>query len=217
LADYFNFGLNQITAVYTGDGTYQESVSLPINLTVVENGATPDFTVASSVPEVAVPQAGSADVSINLGSLYGFDGTVNLSCTTASTAVGCSIAPTSVTVKGAATVTLTISAAATKASLGTHPPLPQGWLWLLSGGTNMFGSFLLAGFSRPNRRLRLIATATLFVMVLFWVGCGGGGQAMPPPPPPQPTPPPTVNAYNVIVTGTANGIVHNTTVIAFRQ
>jgi len=216
VGDYFNQGLNQITAVYTGDSTYQESVSAPIILTAVEAGTTPDFTLAPATPQFVVPKGSSASTSINLASVWAFSGTISLSCTTSSTAVGCTVSPSSVNLSGTAQATLTVTSTSAAAALGSGLPASgRSALWLLAGPV-LIGSCFLASFSRSNRRRQLLATATIFVVVTLWVACGGGGQKSQITPPQQP--PPTVDAYSVVVTGTsAAGTIHNAQVTAIVQ
>lgn len=210
LGDYFNLGLNQITAVYTGDSTYQESLSAPIILTAVEARTTPNFTLAAQTPQFTVPKGSSAGTSINLASVYGFTGIVSLSCTTSATDIGCSVSPTSVNVNGTAQVTLTVSSTSAAAALGAARPMPRGSkLWMFTGGGSMLGCFFLAGFSKTKRNLRYLGTMIILALVVLWVACGGGQSTPPATTPPQ-QPPPPLSTYGVVVTGTAaSGTIHN--------
>jgi hypothetical protein len=228
VGDYFNLGLNQITAVYTGDSTYQESVSTPITLTAVEAGLTPDFTIAPAVPQFVVQKGGSGQTSINLGSVLGFRGTVSLSCTTSASILGCSVSPTSVDVNGTAVVTLTVTAAAATGSLSPNSAMRGGkTLWMLAGASALLGCFFLSGFSgkisikgkeKTRNRLALPVLIVLALM-LVWTACGGSGQSSrsSPPPPPIPTPAPALTTYSVVVSGTASGTIHNVTLIVVLQ
>jgi hypothetical protein len=220
LGEYFNLGLNQITAIYTGDSTYQESVSAPIILTAVEAGLTPDFTIAPAVPQFVVPKGGSANTSINLGSINGFSGTVSLSCTTSATIVGCSVSPTSVSVDGSSVVTLTVTAASTMGALRTDSAAKsRGNLWTLTSGSALLSCcFFLTGFVRKKRTRQTLVILSLFALLVVWTACGGGGQSSPSPTtPPKQTPPPAEDTYSVVVSGTSNGVIHNATVIVAVQ
>ncbi len=115
LWDYFSLGLNEVTAVYTGDSTFQESTSAPLPLSVVVP-LTPDFTITPELPEFAVQGRSSTAISVNLASVFGFSGTVSLSCTTSTSDIACYVSPGSVNLSGLSTATLTVSA----------PNLPRG-------------------------------------------------------------------------------------------
>jgi len=115
--EVFNLDLNRITAVYTGDRTYRESVSAPIPLTVVTPAVTPDFTFAAQLSQIAVQPGSSSAVGVNIAPSFGFSGAVALSCATSSVLIGCSVNPGSVMVNGQATATLTIHAATQKTAL----------------------------------------------------------------------------------------------------
>jgi hypothetical protein len=208
LAGGFNFGLNQITAVYGGDTTYQESISSPITLTVAAAGTTPDFTLALQAAQLAVAAGGSANTSINLASEYGFNGTVNLSCTTSAANIGCTVSPTAVNVNGPTQVTLTVTAASGSAQTAMNPPIsgrPIPWLAI---GLSVIGCCFLAGPSKTKRMRYLPVSAAMFALVVFWAGCGGGQSSTPVP---QPQPPPPLNTFSVVVTATnaTNGSIHN--------
>ena len=225
VGDYFNLGLNQITAVYTGDSTYQESVSAPIILTAVEAGLTPDFTIAPATPQSVVSSGGSANTSINLASVSGFSGTVTLSCTTSASILGCSVSPTSVDVNGTAVVTLTVTAASATGSLSPKSAV-RSWekLWMLTSSSAVLSFFFLSGFSRKTsinrktRNRRALLILVVLALVVVCTACGGGGQSPQSlTPPPTQTLPPAANTYSVVVTGTANGTIHNATVIVAVQ
>jgi hypothetical protein len=57
-----------------------------------------------------------------------------------------------------------------------------------------------------------------FILIFAWTACGGGGQSShSTTPPPTQTAPPPPNTYSVVVSGTANGTIHNATVIVVLQ
>ena len=109
LWNYFSVGLNEVTAVYSGDKSYQASTSAPIALTVEAPG-TPDFTIAAAGPQIEVQDRSSASMSIDLASAFGFNGVVSLSCTTSANAIGCAVSPGSINLSGTSIATLTITA-----------------------------------------------------------------------------------------------------------
>ena len=101
-------GTNFITVQYSGDSNYNAS-AVVLN-TAVQNTLS-DFTMVPVDTIVAVAAGGSGSATINLGSVNGFTGLVDLSCAAAT--VTCSVTPTvSLSSGGSGTATLTVSAAA---------------------------------------------------------------------------------------------------------
>jgi hypothetical protein len=195
-------GANQLTAVYTGDGANGPSVSNALSFTA--SRAVGDFTLAPQTPQVVVKAGSSATVALNLTSLSNFNGDVALTCTPSSTQFGCAVNPASATLNGAATATLTINAVVQTASL-SQPAGQKRSPWPVAAGMLAFGLFL-AG--RRGRRFRqsLFACVCLFAAMLT-ISCGGGGGSTKTNPPPPGSS--AAGTYSVVVTGTANGIIHN--------
>ncbi|MGA2166901.1 MAG: Ig-like domain-containing protein, partial [Terracidiphilus sp.] len=111
-------GSNQITLQYIGDTNYNPSAYV-LSSPIVNSLS--DFTLipqSSIVPISVSGGASSGTATINLASVNGFSGAVNLTCTAAA-GVTCSIAPTAPTLSSGAstTSTLTINATAATPSL----------------------------------------------------------------------------------------------------
>jgi hypothetical protein len=207
-------GSSQLKAVYSGDSVYQSSTFLESYQFTITVGA-PDFLFAPQVRQLTVQPGGSATAGFNLTPLNGYSGTVSLTCTPSSSQITCSLNPTTVTVNGLTTTTLTVKAAASIAAAKLPPargPKRGGWL---PASALAFCILLIY----PIRRRRWIALASLPLLLagMLFVGCGivnsnnsgggggggtgsGGGSGF------TST---TANTYTVLVTGTANGIVHN--------
>ncbi len=200
----FNFGLNQITAVYTGDSVYQESVSAPISLTETTTAVSPDFTLAPQLSQIKVQSGSSTIVGINLAPQFGFSSTVTLTCAPSSTLITCSVNPSTLTVNGQTTATLTINAAAQAAGLiPTKRQRQSGW-----PVAGMLACCLLLVGGRAHRALRRTVSLSLCLFAaLLTISCGGSSTSITPTPPPTPTP--TLVPYGVVVTGTSSGLVHN--------
>ena len=103
-------GSNQVTIQYYGDSTY-----LPSAFALTTNISNPlsDFSMvpqSAIVPVTAGSTTGNS-VTINLASINGFGGAVNLTCA-ASAGVSCALSPASATLSGggSATTALTITA-----------------------------------------------------------------------------------------------------------
>jgi hypothetical protein len=62
--------------------------------------------------------------------------------------------------------------------------------------------------------LAILLGAGLFAALMLVPGCGSGGQNQQQQ---QQLPPATATSYNVVVTGTANGIIHNAKVLVMVQ
>jgi hypothetical protein len=199
---FLNSGANQLTAKYWGDGANGPSVSNVVNFTSTQTGG--DFTLAPQTPQLTVNAGSSGTVVLNLQSLSNFSGAVALTCTPSSTQFGCSVAPT-VTLNGAATATLTINATVQTAELAV-PNRQKQSRWPVAAGFLCFG-FLLAG-GRTSRKLRrtLLLTLCLFA-AMATISCGSGGSTTTPPS--TPLNGSAAGTYSVLVTGMANGIIHN--------
>jgi trimeric autotransporter adhesin len=102
-------GANQITVQYSGDSVYSPS-AFTLNSGGPISNPLSDFTLVPSTSNVAVTAGNNNTAAINLTSVNGFTGTVNLTCTAAS-GVSCSIpASTSLSNGGNASATLTVTA-----------------------------------------------------------------------------------------------------------
>ncbi len=175
-ASFFEYGPNQITAVYSGDSVYRAS-STTMNFNyVVPN--TPDFFFAPQIPQITIKSGSSGTVGLNMASLAGFSGAVNLSCTPSSNKISCSVDPSSATLNGQATATLTITAPAQTSALAP-PTRPGQFGWLGAQGILVFAGFIAGGFL--NRKLRhstlrhRTIVGLVFLATLLAVSCGGGG------------------------------------------
>jgi hypothetical protein len=108
--------------------------------------------------------------------------------------------PASPTVSGTATATLTVGAAKKTALAAFHP---AAWEAMLLGF-----AFVFVWQGALKRSPRPAVSTALFAMLLLLAGCGGGGQGGG-----IQQPPPATSTYSVLVSGTANGIIHNAKVI----
>jgi subtilase family serine protease len=102
-------GANFITLQYTGDSTYAPSATV-LNAGAAISNPMSDFTLIPTTTNLAVTAGNSATDTIQLGSVNGFSGSVNLTCT-AAPGVSCSIGNTAgLSSGGATTATLTVTA-----------------------------------------------------------------------------------------------------------
>jgi hypothetical protein len=198
-------GTNQLTAVYSGDGNYLPSTSNQVNVAVAQNDG--DFTLTPELAQVSVASGSSASADVDLVSLNGFSGTVALSCATSSSSFSCAVSPASPTLNGSAQSMVTITAtkpASTTASAGRSPRGGSDSFSIEYGATLSLAVLLLLPV--PGRKWRLPVSLIVLCIFLFSAGCGGSGVKSTPPSNPNGTP---AGAYNVVITGTGNGIVHD--------
>ena len=200
---FFSNGTNQITAIYRGDSSYQTSTSNVANISVTQTVG--DFLLVPQVPEITFGRGSSGKVGLNLTSLNNFNGAVSLSCATSSGAISCGVNPSAPTLTTSATATLTVSPAAATAAIHTEP---SNHIRSLEISSVLFACALAGAYaSRKRQSLIPMVSFSLLAVVFLTAGCGGGSQNIQPPPPP---PPPAVGiTYSVVVSATANGIVHN--------
>ena len=164
---YFaNGGSNQFVAVYSGDTTYLPSTS-PVATAAIDQS---DFTMVTENPVVTVASGGTGTATVDLASIAGFNGTVNMTCITSS-GVTCTVAPTAVALNGVATAAVTITA---KASASVHDPLKPFWY---AGGGVAIACMMFFGIPARRRGWRSMLGLLLFAVITFNFGCGGGGSS----------------------------------------
>ena len=102
-------GANFVTLQYTGDATYAPSAVTLNNGNPISNPLS-DFTLIPNTTIVPVTAGSNGTTTINLASVNGFSGTVNLACA-AATGVTCTVpASATLTNGGSTTATLTVNA-----------------------------------------------------------------------------------------------------------
>jgi hypothetical protein len=209
-AYFWNNGVNQITAVYSGDVNYLPSTSNVVNITVTQGGG--DFMMTPQQSQITVQAGSSGTVGVNLTSLSNFSGIVTLTCTPSSNNISCSVNPASPMVNGAATATVTINATVQTAGLDL-PRENRRAGWLDAAGGLICAFVFLGGLADDKRKRRRLLRVGLCTALWFAMGCGGGD-------PMQPTAHSShssstsssspAGTYSVVVSGTAaNGIIHN--------
>lgn len=211
--EYLDIGSSQVAAIYSGDGVYKASSTVPITFSNAVQA--PDFLLAAQLSQISVQAGSSGTVGFNLTAVAGFNGSVALSCAPSSSEITCSLNPTTVTVNGIVTASLTVEAAAQSA--GPMRPDGQGPIrqrkWPVATGMLAIGFFIFTGKRMRRTLARSMLLSFVLLAALSLASCGGGGVGDGGGgggggggnPPPAPT------TYFVVVTATANsGIVHNT-------
>jgi len=218
LALSFSNGNNQVIASYSGDANYNPSSSAPGTLTVDLSA----FTLALAAPRLEIPAGKSSSVPIALNGIGGFNAAVSLVCAPSATSFTCGVSPSNPMVSGPMSSTLTVNAfTVSNAQIfrpveNRSPRAPSGLVALLA---LLFVLSLLTFARRVPLRWRWASACCLLATLLVMNACGGGGSGSsgpPPPPPPQNIPTPA-GTYTVLLTATANGVIHNVKLIVAVQ
>lgn len=204
-ADLASYSANELAAAYSGDANYNGSTSLPVSL---YNGVGDGYSITLQSQTLAVASGSTGTATLNLQSIGNFNGLVNLSCSILSAAnMTCAINPTSVTLNGSSTATVSLNAYTTTT---TTASVKSGNSWYLGGGFTALAFCLF--FTRKRYRMYFASMACLAALLIgttFATGCGGSSTTG------TKTPTTTVNkasagSYSVVVSATGdNGQKHN--------
>ena len=218
--DQFPWGM--ALADLNGDGAVDvvvannESGGLSVLVNANGLGAAPNFMVGTSTPTNTVAAGASADYTINVAGLNGYNGTVTFSCGNLPKGVTCTFNPPSVIAQGSVTLSTiaTLHTTGTTASLiapfGANKPAP-----ILFASLNVFGLFglLLTGGSKKRTRKGAAVLLGLLLIVMLFTLVGCSDSSRPAAAPVSSATP--AGSYNVTVvsTGTGNGApTHNVSV-----
>ncbi len=203
-------GALQVIAIYTGSLGQTPSTSAAVALNVNFT----DFTLSTAATRVTVKSGQSMAVPLLLGGPNGGSTSVTLACAPSTANFSCSLSPATQTLRGAGSSVMTVNAYTTQAAAANVER--GGWqnAWrTASGGFAIGFVFLLAMPKRRKLGGALLCFALLSIGT-FAAGCGGGGTSGGPPPPPPPTKLNTpAGTYNIVVTGVAGGVTHNSKVM----
>ena len=203
--NFFNSGVNQMVAVYSGDSIYAPSTSATVNLTATQPGG--DFKLEASQTSVTLAAGKSSTIALNLTALLGFTGNVNFACTPSVASAACGISPSTLALTNVGTATLSFKAFTTQAATGsTRAVMLTAFAALVM--------LLLRGSRKRWKNLTLGVVGLIMAASICScsgttvVSGGGGGSAN------QPTPP---GSYNIQVTATSGSITHQLTVLVTVQ
>jgi Bacterial Ig-like domain (group 3) len=198
-------GSFQVMAEYLGEIGFAPSSSSPAPLNV----SFTDFTMSAGASRVAVKSGQSASVPLLLGGPNGGSTTVSLTCAPSSASLGCTVNPSTQSVKGATSASLAINAFVPGTSATAR--LERGGAGrglLASCAAFVFGFAFIFAFPGQERRRGLLLCFVFLTIGTLIVGCGSGSyQAITPPPPPDVNAP--AGTYNVVVSAVSAGIKHN--------
>jgi hypothetical protein len=208
-------GINNLTAVYSGNALFATSTSAAAMVTI-----TPGYTVMTAQTSFAVTEGGAVAIPVTVPPLGGaYTNVVSMSATGLPPGATGMFTPPMVTPGAAgAPTTLTIQLKTlTVSGLSGKPGAPRNFaligigLLLALGGALL--SFLRRALDLPRRELprlaRLgLAGAALAGVVLLFAGCNGGFAG---------TPITTKGSYTVTITGTSGALHPSTTVTVVVQ
>ena len=200
----FSNGNNSIVAVYEGDATYKPSTSGPVTLNVDLSY----FSLTLGASRVVIPAGQSGNVPINLNGVAGVSLPLALACAPSSSNIGCAVNPPAPTVSGSTAATLLVNAFVVVQGAASNVPSPLGEsVWSRTGFGAAFVVACLIGF--PYRRRGSMMQLCFFVVLLFLFTMGCGSVSAPSPPPASRNVPAPPGTYTILVTGTANGTIHD--------
>ncbi|MGI4828382.1 MAG: Ig-like domain repeat protein [Janthinobacterium lividum] len=203
---FFNNGINHMSAVYSGDTIYSPSTSPVVDLTAVQQGG--DFKLEASASQVTLAAGKSSTVVLNLTSLVGFAGTVNLACQPSSTTATCSITPGSVALNGTATAMLSFNAYTAQ----LLPPLSR-----YSEFVTVLACILVLCPRRRARWQRGLLCGLGLIAAMGASGCGSGGSPLGGLSGGTTGHPTAAGSYTVSVTAGSGLLAHNLTILVTVQ
>jgi hypothetical protein len=187
-------GVDSVTAVYAGAGTFAGSTSGAVTITIASPipAGQASYTVAANPTTLTIAQRQAANTTVILTPMGGYSGNIVLGCVNLPANMVCSFAQNQVTLSGSvpATMALTIKISPQQTSriapAGT-PPSPLGStlmamvFWCPGGLTGLvvFAGGLKRRTLDSARRLPLVAAGAL-ALTAGLAGCGFSGTATPP-------------------------------------
>lgn len=168
-------GADSISAVYSGDMNFSDSTSNTVTVTVQE--LVPSFTLGASPTSGTVTAGATAQTTITVTPVNGFNSQVSFACSGLPTGATCSFSPSTV-MPGGSAVSSTLSIVTTAQS-AAHAPLmrPAPRSGLQDGPTL---AFLAGGGLWLFRRRKNLRWPLVLVLIVGWLefatilsGCGG--------------------------------------------
>jgi FG-GAP-like repeat len=216
-------GTHLVDASYSGDSSYDSSISATIPLTAAAPATIPSFALSNTPVSIASPGASGTSM-ITITPAGGFTGTVVLTCVVSGPPAGavnapaCSTsAPAVISGTAAVTATLTINTTAASTAIPYTAALEKRLkrIFTVRGSVAMSALLLFGvpvfGLPAPRRRWRTLLPLVVFAAIAAAsIGCGGGKNNTLTR---QTSPGTTIGMYTVTVTGTS-GTTEATTAVS---
>jgi len=157
---------------YTVKATFTPTVSgySGSSGTVSEVVVAPSFTATTSTPGISVVTGQSVPALLSVVTAGGYTGTITASCAAPLPAdIACSFAPSSITITGDSTTSVTLTIGTTATASLTHQGPKQAVVW-----AGAFGALLLLMVPRRRRLGALMLLALGLVLCGAVTGCGSG-------------------------------------------
>jgi subtilase family serine protease len=195
----------QVTALFEGSPNFAPSTSAPVSLTVNPT----NFQMNLGAASVAIKSGSTGSVPLQLTGPSGGTVALQLACVPSSSSFGCSINPSSSSVNGSLTATLTINAYVMSSTTAFAHPSHSVRVYSTAAVGFVVGFAFLLFTPRKRIRSALLMICAISAMTLTVGSCGGGGSSAPPPPPPPQQINTPAGTYFVVVTGNSPSNAHN--------
>jgi hypothetical protein len=164
-------GTYSITASYLGDGNFNTNTSTPVSVTI---GA-PSITLAINSPALTISAGATGSETLTVTPLYGYTGSVSLSCGNLPPGLSCSFSPASSPLGSAAvSSTLTVTTPSPSSSVAMLRDPSSGLR--TAGGVVAFASAVFLCIPARRKRLPWLAVLLMAAATVFTVGCGGSSS-----------------------------------------
>jgi hypothetical protein len=183
----FNYSLPGIPLIadFNGDGQPDLANLSDAQLVWLFNGAGPSFSMTAGAGlSVTVAAGKTASYSLSLGGNGGFSGSVALTCSGAPTGATCTVSPSSVTLNGTTSQSVTVSINTTAGSQllpsafsdTVNPARRIVWIFGLIIVAGIAAAFAMGRGSRRRFSYAFAAAccALMLVSASLMAGCGGG-------------------------------------------
>jgi hypothetical protein len=203
-------GTYQVVAGYQGDGIQLSSFSSPVSLTVTVT----DFSLGALGKNLPVATGKSLTIPVALDGPSSAPITIALSCLTSSPSIGCTIDPSSSSVTGNGTATLTVNAFTSSAAASARQETASRRNGVLPRYAEGLAFACLVIVVLPSRRRLAKLWSVLVLLAIFSItaGCGSSHSTMTTSPTGPTITPAAAGSYSVTVTGISGGITHSSTV-----
>jgi hypothetical protein len=203
-------GTYQVVAGYQGDGIQLSSFSSPVSLTVTVT----DFSLSALGKNLPVAAGKSLTIPVAMSGPSYAPITIALSCLASSPSIGCTIDPSSSSVTGNVTATLTVNAFTSSTSASAAQRTASSRNGVLHHYAEGLAFACLVVIVLPSRRRSAKLWSVLVLLAVFSItaGCGSSHTTMTTGPTGPTITPAAAGSYSVTVTGISGGITHSATV-----